>query len=88
VDSALAIEQQKKELPDVFAAQRIKTIAIPTTLFKFEKESAIPCGEIPAGQELEGVYCWVPGIDTAWQVTWGGQEGLVKSTDVAQVGYD
>jgi hypothetical protein len=88
LDSALAIEQQKKGLPDASAAQRIKTIASPTTVFKFENASATPCGQIPAGQELDGVYHWVHGLEDSWQVTWGGQRGFVRSTDVAQVDDD
>jgi hypothetical protein len=88
LDSALAMEQQKNELPDLFAAQRIKTIASPTRIFKFEKGSAIPCGQIPAGQELEGVYHWVHGMEDCWQVTWEDRKGFVRSTDVAQIDYD
>jgi hypothetical protein len=88
VDSALIVQQQKLELPDLFAAQRIKTVGSDTTLYKFENESAIPCVQIPEGQELDGVYCWVPGIEASWQVTWGDVKGYIKSTDVAQVDYE
>lgn len=88
VDSVLAIEQQKKEFPDASAAQRIKTVASPTTLFRIEKQSAVSCGQIPAGQQLDGVYDWVPDLERSWRVTWGDQRGFVKSTDVAEVESD
>jgi len=88
LDSALAIEHQKKDFPHVSTAQRIKTTAASTTLFKLEKESAVPSGQVPAGQELEGVYCWVPVIGNSWEVAWKGQRGFVRSPDVAQIDYD
>ena len=88
LDSALAIQQQKKEYPDVHAAQRIKTKAAYTTLFKLDTPSPVPCGQIPAGEELEGEYCCVPGKENWWHVTWGDKEGFVRGTDVAQVDDD
>jgi hypothetical protein len=85
LDSALSIQQQKHELPDLFAAQRLKTVARGAKLYKVQNSSLVACGEIPGGQGIDGVYaCW-SGEETVWQVEWQGVKGFVKNGDVVQL---
>lgn len=85
LDSALSIQQQKHELPDLFAAQRLKTLAAGAKLYKVQDSSLVRCGEIPGYQFIDGIYaCW-SGEETVWQVEWQGVKGLVKNCDVVQL---
>ena len=85
LDSALAIQQQKRELPDLFSAQRLKTATSGAKLYKAQDNSLVTCGEIPGDQDIEGMFGWGMGEGSLWQVTWNGMEGLVKGCDVVQV---
>jgi hypothetical protein len=85
LDSALAIQQQKRELPDLFAAQRLKTATSGAILYKVQDNSLVRCGEIPGNQDLDGVYAYGFGEDPLWQVTWENVQGVVKNVDVVQL---
>jgi len=85
LDSALAIQEQKRELPDLFAAQRLRTAKTGAKLYKVQDNLLVACGEIPGNQDLEGLYAYGFGEDPLWQVTWKGVEGIVKEGDVVQL---
>ena len=89
VDTALVIQRQRQELPDAYGAQRIKTVAGGATLYTInDKHAAAASTLIPEGEELQGLYYWVPGIDACWDVTWKGTKGYVKSTEVIELDSD
>ena len=85
LDSALAIQQQKRELPDLFAPQRLKTKGMGAILYKFQDNSVVPCDQVPGDQELDGMYAWGSTEGDLWQVTWNSVEGFVRNVDVVQV---
>lgn len=85
LDTALAIQQQRGELPDLFAAQRLRTAASGAKLYQVQDGLLAPCGEIPGGRDLDGLYGGWSWEEAVWQVKWEGVEGIVKDADVVQL---
>jgi hypothetical protein len=85
LESALAIQQQKRELPDLFAPQRLKIKGVGGILYKIADNSVVPCGEVPGNLELDGIYCWGSTEGDMWKVAFNGVEGFVRNVDVIQV---
>jgi len=86
VDTALIIQRQSHELPDLYGSQRIKPAAAGAKFYTLDnKGAASETDQIPETEELEGLYGAVYGVGDCWVVIWKGVRGWVKTTEVIQL---
>jgi len=88
LDAALVIQRQRREVPDIYGAQELKTKAKTVFYTLDEKQVPVAWGQIPEGEVLDG-FC-EPGhsLGGCWGVTWRGSAGVVKADEVVELDND